>query len=89
MVAFTIVCEDAFMGTPGDKPRKPRHRLRKVPKGLETNNIQLAGLTNSNDSVHGTRLDHEVAHGRSENVGKFGRSVLWLLGKRRKDPEST
>jgi len=76
------------MGSSGDRPRKTRRRLAKVPRGAEANNIQLAGLTSSTDSVHGSRLDHDVAHGRSENVGRFGRFFLWLLGRRRKDPES-
>ncbi|HEY5110960.1 MAG TPA: hypothetical protein VII67_01375 [Acidimicrobiales bacterium] len=74
------------MGTTGDKPRKRRRRMAKVPRGAEANNIQLAGLTTSSDGVHSTRLDHDAAHGRSENVGKFGRAFLWLLGRRRKDP---
>jgi hypothetical protein len=63
--------------------------MAKVPRGAEANNIQLAGLTTSTDSVHANRLDHDAAHGRSENVGKFGRAFLWLLGRRRKDPESS
>jgi len=66
-----------------------RRRMAKVPRGAEASNIQLAGLTTSSDGVHGTRLDHDAAHGRSENVGRFGRGFLWLLGRRRKDPPST
>jgi hypothetical protein len=77
------------MGTAGKKPRKTRRRMAKVPRGAEANNIQLAGLTTSSDSVHGTRLDHDAAHGRSENVGRFGRFFLWLLGRRRKGPTSS
>ncbi|MFY9782324.1 MAG: hypothetical protein WAK12_02150 [Acidimicrobiales bacterium] len=75
------------MGSSGDKPRKPRRRLAKVPRGAEPNNIQLAGLSNSSGGSYGSRVDHDKAHGRSENVGKFGRFVLWCLGKRRTPPE--
>ncbi|HVA53017.1 MAG TPA: hypothetical protein VNF05_05830 [Acidimicrobiales bacterium] len=63
--------------------------MAKVPRGAEASNIQLAGLTTSSDGPHATRLDHDAAHGRSENVGRFGRAFLWLLGRRRKDPTST
>ncbi|MHB8380370.1 MAG: hypothetical protein ACYDB2_10750 [Acidimicrobiales bacterium] len=76
------------MGSSGDKPRKLRRRMAKVPRGAEANTIQLAGLTTSADGVHGTRLDHDAARGRSENIGRFGRGFLWLLGRRRKDPTS-
>ena len=74
------------MGTSGRKPRKPRHRLAKVPRGEEVSNIQLAGLSNDAGGVYGSRVDHDAAKGRSENVGRFGRFVLWCLGRRRKDP---
>jgi len=77
------------MGSSGIKPRKKRHRLAKVPRGTEVNNIQLAGLTNDGSSPHGHRLDHDAAKGRSENVGRFGRFVLWCLGRRPKDPVTT
>ena len=77
------------MGTANEKPRKKRRRMAKVPRGAEANNIQLAGLTTSTDAVHGNRLDHDAAHGRSENVGRFGRAFLWILGRRRKDPTSS
>jgi hypothetical protein len=74
------------MGTSGDKPRKPRHRLPKVPRGEEPNNLQLAGLSNSTGGTYGNRVDHDKARGRSSNVGRFGRFVLWCLGKRRREP---
>jgi hypothetical protein len=72
------------MGSSGDKPRKPRRRLAKVPRGEEPNNLQLAGLSNSTGGVYGNRVDHDAARGRSENVGRFGRFVLWCLGRRPK-----
>jgi hypothetical protein len=77
------------MGSSGDKPRKPRHRLPKVPRGEEPNNLPLAGLSNSTGGVYGNRVDHDKAHGRSSEVGKFGRGFLWLLGKRRREPQNT
>ena len=70
------------MGSSGDKPRKLRHRMAKVPKAEEVSNIQLAGLAESSAGVSGTRLGHEAAHGRSQNVGKVGKFVLWCLGRR-------
>ena len=75
------------MGTASNKPRKRRYRLPKVPKGAEPSNIHLAGLSNDSSSPGGHRLDHEKAHGRSENIGTFGRMFLWLLGRRPKNPE--
>jgi hypothetical protein len=81
------VWEDDEVGSSGDKPRKPRRRLAKVPRGAESNNIQLAGLSNDTGAAFGHRVDHDKAHGRSSNVGRFGRFVLWCLGKRRTPPE--
>ena len=75
------------MGASGDKPRRFRHRMAKVPRGEEVTNIQLAGLAESSAGVSGTRLGHEAAHGRSQNVGPVGRFVLWCLGRRPKDPQ--
>lgn len=69
------------MGASGDKPRKRKFRMPKVPRGEETNNIQLAGLTNSDGSVHGPRVGHEMARGRSENVGRIGKFILRRLGR--------
>jgi hypothetical protein len=76
------------MGSSGGKPRKFRYRMAKVPKGEEVTNIQLAGLAESSSGVSGTRLDHEAAHGRSQNIGPVGKFVLWCLGRRPKEPEA-
>ncbi len=73
------------MGAAGDKPRKFRWRMPEVPKGAEPNDIHLAGLTNSSGGTYGPRVDHEAAHGRSENLGRIGRFVLWCLGRRPKE----
>ena len=77
------------MGSSGDKPRKLRRHLTKVPKYAEANSIHLAGLTESGDGESGTRLGHATASGRSQNIGRFATLVLWCLGRRRKqmDPE--
>jgi hypothetical protein len=72
------------MGTSGDKPRKLRHRMAKVPKYEEVSNIQLAGLAEDNSSTSGTRLGHATPHGRSEDLGRFGRFVLKCLGRKTK-----
>jgi hypothetical protein len=69
------------MGSSGDTPRKPKHRLAKV-KYAEANNIQLAGLAETSQTPSGTRLGHSKAHGRSQNVGAVGRFFLWCLGRR-------
>jgi len=61
--------------------------MPKVPRGEETQNIQLAGLTNSGGEAHGPRLAHETAHGRSENVGRFGKFILRRLGRWPKEDE--
>lgn len=70
------------MGESGNQPRKFRLRMAKVPKGAEPNDIHLAGLTNSGGGTYGSRVDHEAAHGRSENLGRVGKFVLWCLGRR-------
>jgi len=76
------------MGSSGDKPRKPRRHLPKVPRGMEPNNIQLGGLSEGGDGGGaGPRLGHDYAHGRSYDLGKFGTFVLWCLGRRRKNLE--
>jgi hypothetical protein len=74
----------ANMGEVGNKSRKFRRRMPKVAKGAEPNDIHLAGLANSSGGTYGTRLDHELASGRSQNTGRFGRFVLRCLGRRPK-----
>jgi hypothetical protein len=75
------------MGSSGDKPRKPRRRMAKVPRGAEASNIHLAGLANDSGSISSHRVDHDKAHGRSEDIGRFGRFFLRLLGRRTSKPE--
>jgi hypothetical protein len=77
------------MGSSGDKPRKVRRRMAKVPRGAEPNDIHLAGLTNSAGGTYGSRVDHEASGSRSEDLGRFGKFFLWLLGRRPKDPSTS
>jgi hypothetical protein len=70
------------MGSSGDTPRKPRHRLART-KYAEANNIQLAGLAESSEGPSGTRLGHNQAHKRAQDLGTFQRFFLWCLGRRR------
>jgi hypothetical protein len=77
-----------IVGEAGNKPRKFRRPMPKVPKGAEANDIHLAGLSNSGGGVHGNRLDHEAASGRSQDLGRFGRLFLKLLGRYSKESPS-
>ena len=75
------------MGEAGNKPRKHRERMAKVPRGAEANSVHLAGLTNSTGGTHGNRLDHDAASGRSEDLGNFQRFLLRCLDRYpKKDP---
>ena len=78
------------MGSSGDKPRKARRHLAKVPKSEEGSNIQIAGLSESASSGESSRLGHQYEHGRSYEIGKVATFFLWCLGRRRKplSPES-
>jgi hypothetical protein len=62
--------------------------MAKVPKAEEIANLHIAGLTESTAGVSGTRLGHEYAHGRSQNIGTVGKFVLWCLGRRPKNPQA-
>jgi hypothetical protein len=75
------------MGEADDKPRKPRRRLGKVPRGLEPDNLPLAGLSESSGGLYGSRVDHDAAHRRSSDLGRFGRFFLRLLGRRTRNPQ--
>jgi hypothetical protein len=59
--------------------------MAKVPRGLEPDNLPLAGLSESSGGVYGPRVDHDKAKHRSSDLGKFGRAFLWLLGRRKRD----
>jgi hypothetical protein len=72
------------MGRAGSKPRKPKRRLRKVPKYEEPNTIPLAGLTGSSEEVFGSRYGHSADHHQEKEPGRFGSFVLRVLGMKPK-----
>jgi hypothetical protein len=73
------------MGSAGDKPRKQRRRLAKVPKYEEPNTLPAPGLTGSSDAVFGSRYGHSADHHLQQNgPGRFGAFVLRCLGMKPK-----
>ena len=73
------------MGSKGDKPRKSKHPLPKVPKYEEPNTMPLAGLGGSVGN-EGGRFGHGSDHHHNEPPGRFGRLFLRLLGQQPKQP---
>jgi hypothetical protein len=76
------------VGSAGEKPRKTKRHLSKVPKYEEPNSIPAAGLTGSGDrGVYGSRYGHSADHHRrtSERPGRFGAFVLRCLGMKPKE----
>jgi len=76
------------MGETGDRPRKRRERMPKVPRGAEASNIHLAGLTSGGSDPQGNRLDHEASSGRSEDIGRVQQFLLRCLGRYPKKDET-
>jgi hypothetical protein len=72
------------MGSSGDKPRKPRRRLAKVPKYEEPNNLPLPGLGGGAEQGN-SRYGHGSDHQHPKKPGKAGAFVLRMLGKRPKE----
>lgn len=72
------------MGSAGEKPRKQKRRLAKVPKYEEPNTLPLAGLTGSSEEVFGSRYGHFADHHRQKEPGRFGAFVLRRLGMKPK-----
>jgi hypothetical protein len=72
------------MGSAGDKPRKQRRRLAKVPKYEEPNTLPAQGLTGSSGAVFGSRYGHSADHHRQKEPGRFGAYLLRLLGMKPK-----
>ena len=77
-----LICDKlAPMGRAGNKPRKTKRRLGKVPKYEEPDTIPLAGLTGSNgEEVFGSRYGHAADHHQEKQPGRFGSFVLRVLG---------
>ncbi|HTU37328.1 MAG TPA: hypothetical protein VMF35_04870 [Acidimicrobiales bacterium] len=73
------------MGSAGEKPRKPKRRLAKVPKYEEPNTLPAPGLTGSSDAVFPSRYGHSADHhGQRKEPGRFGSFVLRVLGMKPK-----
>jgi hypothetical protein len=72
------------MGSAGDKPRKPRHPLPKVPKYEEPNDLPLPGLGGT-ARTEPARFGHSSDHHQPGTPGKAGSFLLRLLGKRPKE----
>ena len=73
------------MGSAGDKPRKQRRRLAKVPKYEEPNSLPAQGLTGSSGDVYGGRYGHSADHhSPNDKPGRFGAFVLHVLGMKPK-----
>ena len=72
------------MGRAGNKPRKPKRHLGKVPKYEEPNTIPAAGLTGSSGGVFGSRYGHSTDHHQQKEPGRFGSFVLRVLGMKPK-----
>ena len=75
------------MGSAGEKPRKTKRHLSKVPKYEEPNTFPAAGLTGGGGSeVYGSRYGHAADHhGGPERPGRFGAFVLRCLGLKPKE----
>jgi hypothetical protein len=82
----TRIGHDVVVGSEGDKPRKPKHRLPKVPKREEPNTIPLPGLVGGATAVRDP-AGYGGEHRHSHQPGKAGKALLWLLGRRRKEPD--
>ena len=77
------------MGSDGDKPRRPRRRLPKVPKYEEPNALALPGVGGgSGFGLRYGRFGHGSDDKASHRPAIPGRLLLWLLGMRKKAPES-
>jgi hypothetical protein len=76
---------DSGMGSSGDKPRKPKHPLAKVPKYEEPNELPLPGLGGGGGLGLG-RFGHGSDRHHGESPGRVGTFVLRILGKHQRGP---
>jgi len=72
------------VGSAGNKPRKPKRRLAKVPKYGEPNTLPAQGLTGGGGEVFGSRYGHSADHHPSQKPGRFGSWLLRTLGMKPK-----
>lgn len=79
---------DVAVGSKGDKPRKPKRRLPKVPKYEEPNTLPFRGLGGGATTGPGS-LGYGGDHQHSHEPGRAGKALLWLLGRRPKEPNPT
>lgn len=80
------VGHDVKMGSSGDKPRKPKHPLAKVPKYEEPNVLPLPGLTGSGGfGLRNGRFGHSSDHKHAGMPGRAGTFLLKMLGRRPKE----
>jgi hypothetical protein len=71
------------MGSAGDKPRKPKRRLTKVPKFEEPNDLPLPGLTGASPfGIEEGRFGHGSDHKHPGQPGRAGLFLLRILGRR-------
>jgi len=74
------------MGGAGNKPRKPRHQLEKVPEFEEPNELSLPGLTGATQvGVRDGRFGHGSDGKHPGWPGRAGVLLLRLLGRRPKE----
>ena len=75
---------DNEMGEAGNKPRKPKHRLKKVAEFEEPNTLSLPGLTGATQfGVRDGRFGHGSDGKHPGQPGPAGLFLLRLLGRRR------
>ena len=72
------------MGRAGDKARKPKRRLAKVPKYEEPNSFPAAGLAGGSGGPFGSRYGHSADHHQEKPPNRFGAFVLRCLGMKPK-----
>jgi hypothetical protein len=74
------------MGSSGDKPRKGKHPLAKVPKYEEANDLPLPGVGGGGGAGAGggSRFGHGSDHHGTKQPGKAGKFLLRTLGLRPK-----
>jgi hypothetical protein len=77
--------QTVHMGRAGDKPRKQKRRLAKVPKYEEPNSIPAAGLTGNSGGPFGSRYGHSADHRHNARPNRFGSFVLRCLGMKPKN----